>query len=220
MEAPRTHRLEQGLSACSLTPRSAQTYVRNGTSPPPSYCEDDIIYKEAKSALRAGDFSTAKELLVHCEDHGRSQLYRAQIKCYETLCARGIVPRIATRGLREMLSNALDEPVESQVVCQYAERLLKEGYNESIFKSLRPMEMLDALELVGVRHGHRARMLTIASKNIEWTERLERKLGSFLATMRTCLDPIAKNAAKAAQTKVLREAKNVLEEDDEALVRE
>lgn len=217
MLAPRFCRLEQGLSACSLTPRSAQTYLmQNGAPPLPSSCSDDLIYTEAKGALRAGDFSAAKELFAHCEDdHGRSQLYKSQIKCYEILCARGIVPRIATRGLREILSNALDEHVESRVVCEYAERLLREGYNESIFRSLRPVEMLDALDFVGVRHGHRARMLTLADRNLDWTERLERKLGSAVAAMRTCLDPIAKNVAKAAQAKVVREATDALEENDE-----
>lgn len=216
MIAPRFCRLEQGLSACSLTPRSAQTYLFQNGAPSLPSCDDDLIYTEAKGALRAGDFSAAKELFAHCDDdHGRSQLYKSQIKCYEILCARGIVPRIATRGLREILSDALDEHVESRVVCEYAEKLLKEGYNESIFRSLRPVEMLDALEFVGVRHGHRARMLTLAHKNLEWTERVERKLGSVVAALRTCFDPIAKNVTRVAQEKMLREAKDALEEDDE-----
>ena len=206
MEPHRTQRLEQGLSACSLTPRSARAFILQGApSPPPTACGDDLFYTEAKGALRAGDFSTAKELLEHCEKgHERSHIYRTQIHCYEILCARGVVPRAATRGLREILSRALDEQVESQVVCQYAEKLLREGYNESIFGSLRPVEMLDALDFVGVRHGHRARMLALADTNLEWWERLERKMdSSWASAIRTCWAPIAKHVAKkalAAQT--------------------
>ena len=204
MASCRTQRLEQGLSACSLTPRSARAYTLEGMSPAPVACGGDLMYTEAKGALRAGDFSTAKELLDHCEaSHGRSHLYRAQIHCYEVLCARGVVPRPTTRRLRDILSRALDEHAESQVVCQYAEALLREGYNESIFASLRPVEMLDALDFVGVRHGHRARMLALADTNLEWWERLERKMGVWAAAIRTCWAPIARHVAKkalAAQT--------------------
>ena len=71
--------------------------------------------------------------------------------------------------------------------------------------------MFDALEFVGVRHGHRARMLALADKNLEWTERLERKMGSAWAALCACVQPVVKGVASKAQERALREATTLID---------
>ena len=159
-------RVALAYATCSLTPRASR----------PVPCVDDaeeLLYAEAKRALRDGGFETARELLAHCKTHRRAGLYAAQIRAYEALCASGAIARAATGDLRRFLGGALAEDPASATVCRYAERLLGAGYNETILRALRPAEMEVALDAARAAPGHRARLRAVTAAGLTWTEALE-----------------------------------------------
>ena len=183
-------RVALAYAACSLTPRASRPAA-------PADDAEELLYAEAKRALRDGGFETARELLAHCKGHRRAGLYAAQIRAYEALCASGAIARAATGDLRRFLGGALAEDPASATVCRYAERLLGAGYNETILRALRPAEMEVALDAARAAPGHRARLRAVTAAGLTWAEALEARLATAARALAVCVRAARGGAALA-----------------------